>query len=105
MGARYLRRDRTPRGGETDEIRQGREIALFSKTRLRMTALAVGMAVTLGAGLFSGLGPGVSLASSHREAPLTAADPQIDGTDLYAFRSPDRPGTVTFVSNWVPFEE
>src|SRR5688572_31601785 len=46
-----------------------------------------------------------SLASSHREAPLTSADPQIDGTDLYAFVSPDAPDTVTIVSNWIPFEE
>ena len=46
-----------------------------------------------------------SLASSHREAPLTAADPQIDATDLYAFVSPDAPDTVTLVSNWIPFQE
>lgn len=49
--------------------------------------------------------PLVGSASSHREAPLTAADPQIDATDLYAFVSPDDPDTVTFVSNWIPFEE
>ena len=34
-------------------------------------------------------------ASSHREAPLSAADPQNDATDLYAFVSPDAPDTVT----------
>ena len=44
-------------------------------------------------------------ASSHREAPLTAADPQIDATDLYAFVSPDAPDTVTMISNWIPFQE
>ncbi len=44
-------------------------------------------------------------ASSHREAPLIAADPQHDNTDLYAFVSPDKPDTVTFVANWIPFEE
>ncbi|HET7483363.1 MAG TPA: DUF4331 domain-containing protein [Actinomycetota bacterium] len=44
-------------------------------------------------------------ASSHREAPLVSADPQVDGTDLYAFVSPDAPNTVTFLSNWIPFEE
>jgi len=78
---------------------------LSSKRRLRTTALALGTIMALGGGLLYGLGPGVSIASSHREAPLTAADPQIDGTDLYAFRSPDKPNTVTFVSNWIPFEE
>ena len=44
-------------------------------------------------------------ASSHREAPLVAADPQVDSTDLYAFVSPDDPSTVTLISNWIPFEE
>jgi hypothetical protein len=53
----------------------------------------------------TGLGPATALASSHREAPLVAADPAIDNTDLYAFVSPDRPGYVTFVANWIPFEE
>jgi len=52
--------------------------------------------------LFSGVVP--SVASSHREAPLTAADPQIDSTDLYAFVSPDAPDTVTLISNWIPLE-
>ena len=33
--------------------------------------------------------------SSHREAPGTSKDPVIDSTDLYAFVSPDKPGTVT----------
>jgi len=45
-----------------------------------------------------------AFASSHREAPLTAADPQIDSTDLYAFVSPDVQDTVTLISNWIPFE-
>jgi hypothetical protein len=51
------------------------------------------------------LAPSLSGASSHREAPLTAADPQVDNTDVYAFVSPDNPSSVTLVSNWIPFEE
>ena len=51
------------------------------------------------------LGPTGATASSHREAPLVAADPTIDNTDLYAFASPERPGYVTFLANWIPFEE
>ena len=47
--------------------------------------------MALAVGMFAGLGPGPSSASSHREAPLVAADPQIDDTDLYAFVSPDKP--------------
>ena len=46
-----------------------------------------------------------SLASSHREAPFLATQPQLDSTDLYAFVSPDKPDTVTLISNWIPFEE
>ena len=44
-------------------------------------------------------------ASSHREAPNAASDPQIDATDLYAFVSPDKSDTVTLISNWIPFQE
>ncbi len=34
-----------------------------------------------------------------------AGQPQYDNTDLYAFVSPDKAGTVTLVGNWIPFEE
>ena len=51
------------------------------------------------------LGPTASNASSHREAPLISEDPTADNTDLYAFRSPDKPSTVTIVSNWIPGED
>ncbi|MFF5228517.1 DUF4331 domain-containing protein [Dactylosporangium sp. NPDC000521] len=54
---------------------------------------------------FAGLGPGTSSASSHREAPLVAADPAVDNTDLYAFVSPERAGYVTFIANWQPFSK
>jgi hypothetical protein len=56
--------------------------------------------------LFVGrLAPSASTASSHREAPLISEDPTADNTDLYAFRSPDKPSTFTIVSNWVPGED
>jgi len=51
------------------------------------------------------LGPGTGAASSHREAPLTLADPQADNTDVYAFVSPDKAKTVTLIADWIPFEE
>ncbi len=54
-------------------------------------ALALGMLVPAGA-------------SSHREAPLIAEDPVADNTDVYAFVSPDKPDTVTLISNWIPIE-
>ena len=43
-----------------------------------------------------------SYASSHREAPLIANDPLADNTDLYAFRSPDNPNTVTIIASYIP---
>jgi hypothetical protein len=51
------------------------------------------------------LGPGNGTASSHREAPLIAEDPGADLTDVYAFRSPDKPSTVTLVANVIPGED
>jgi hypothetical protein len=51
------------------------------------------------------LGPGVGTASSHREAPLIAEDPAADLTDVYAFRSPDKPNTVTILANVIPGED
>jgi hypothetical protein len=51
------------------------------------------------------LSPTSGNASSHREAPLIAADPQVDNTDLYAYVSPDAPDAVTVISTWIPFEE
>ena len=43
-------------------------------------------------------------ASSHREAPLIAKDPLADNTDVYAFRSPDDPNTVTIIANYIPMQ-
>ncbi|MBV9593244.1 MAG: DUF4331 family protein, partial [Actinobacteria bacterium] len=42
--------------------------------------------------------------SSHREAPEISKDPSADNTDVYAFVSPDKPGTVTLIANFMPFE-
>lgn len=44
-------------------------------------------------------------ASSHREAPFVSEDPCTDSTDFYAFRSPDKQDTVTFIANYIPLEE
>jgi hypothetical protein len=42
--------------------------------------------------------------SSHREAPEISKDPVADGTDTYAFVSPDKPGYVTLVANFIPLQ-
>jgi Domain of unknown function (DUF4331) len=76
-----------------------------------MRKLAVALAATaltalaLVAALLQGHGPSVATASSHREAPLISEDPSADNTDLYAFRSPDKPDTLTIVSNFIPGED
>jgi hypothetical protein len=70
------------------------------RRRRGRTALAVGLAsATVLAGV-----SGVN-ASSHREAPLIMGDPLADNTDVFAFRSPDRDGFVTLISNWVPAQD
>jgi hypothetical protein len=69
-------------------------------------AAALGtIAMTALAAAVVGTGPTAGTASSHREAPLISEDPSADNTDLYAFRSPDRPDSVTIISNWIPGED
>ena len=72
--------------------------------KLLALVLALGIAA-LTAALLRGPGPEAGSASSHREAPLISEDPTADNTDLYAFRSPDKPSTFTIVSNWIPGED
>ena len=43
-------------------------------------------------------------ASSHREAPLIANDPQADNVDVYAFRSPDNPDMITLIATYIPMQ-
>ncbi len=69
--------------------------------RVRQAGAAVA-AVAVGLGAL-GLAAGPAQASSHREAPLIADDPSADITDLYAFKSPDKTDSTTFVMNVNPF--
>jgi hypothetical protein len=74
--------------------------------KLKLAAVATGV-VALGVAVAVARGPqpGSATASSHREAPLISQDPSADNTDLYAFRSIDRPDMLTVVSNWIPAED
>jgi Domain of unknown function (DUF4331) len=76
---------------------------------MRKVAVALGAAalltLALVGALIRGSGPSTANASSHREAPLISEDPSADNTDLYAFRSPDKPDTLTIVSNFIPGED
>jgi hypothetical protein len=73
--------------------------------RVPRRSRATAALLAAGAALVGGLVPGPASASSHREAPLIAADPTVDNTDLYAFISPDRPDTVTIVANYFGLQE
>ena len=48
-----------------------------------------------------------AFASSHREAPMIAGRPQVDGTDFYMFRSyePGRETYVTLIANYLPLQD
>ena len=57
---------------------------------------------------------GLSLASSHREAPFITTSPKVDATDFYMFRSyegvaPDGSGGrsdyVTLIANYQPLQD
>lgn len=76
------------------------------KRPVRVISLALMFSLLATVILFSNHGRRAE-ASSHREAPLIAADPLADNTDLYAFRSTEagREGYVTLIANWIPFEE
>ncbi|WP_327287644.1 DUF4331 domain-containing protein [Streptomyces sp. NBC_01198] len=73
--------------------------------RRKSAALLLTLSTAVAGAALAGPGAGVGQASSHREAPLIASDPQVDNTDLYAFSSPDKSDTVTLVANWYPFQE
>jgi hypothetical protein len=80
-----------------------RQLTLRSSTRqLILIAVACMIAVVVAGGVFGLSRP--ADASSHREAPFIGGDPEADATDVYAFRSPDRPNTVTLIANYVPLE-
>lgn len=70
--------------------------------QLALMMIAGAIAVALAAGIFVSAKP--ADASSHREAPFISGDPEADATDVYAFRSPDEPDTVTLIANYVPLE-
>jgi Domain of unknown function (DUF4331) len=68
-------------------------------------ALAALIAILIAVSSLFNLAARPTRASSHREAPLISQDPTADGTDLYAFVSPDAPNTVTIIANYYPGED
>jgi hypothetical protein len=80
--------------------------------KIKRTTVSLALAMLAIAALpVSLVGPARVLASSHREAPITALDPVADITDLWAFRSYDinghdtSPPSITMIMGVNPFEE
>ncbi len=68
---------------------------------MRISRLVSGLVVT---GLLVGMMVVSGGASSHREAPAIASDPQVDNTDLYAWVDQNDPSKLNIVSLYNPFE-
>ena len=96
---RLSRRSRTS-AVDTNDKENRHEEAHARRGRARGAAVAAALAAAV-----AGPEPKGGIASSHREAPLISEDPTADLTDLYAFRSPDSPNTVTILSNVIPAED
>lgn len=64
------------------------------------TKLKRGLLPVLGIVVLSG----ILMSSSHREAPMIAGDPLADNTDVYAFRSPDKPDKICIIANYIPMQ-
>ncbi len=75
------------------------------KKYLVLASALVAVALAALVAVVQGTGPSAASASSHREAPLISEDPSADLTDLYAFRSPDKPNTLTVIANVLPGED
>lgn len=74
-------------------MKSSKDLRVF--TRMMILGLVVGFAIA----------GGIVSASSHSEAPGIGLIPKMDCTDVYAFVSPDKPDTVTFIANYIPLEE
>jgi uncharacterized protein DUF4331 len=72
---------------------------------LVLAAAVIAVVLAAVAAVIKSTGPSAASASSHREAPLISEDPSADLTDVYAFRSPDQPDTVTIIANVLPGED
>ncbi|GAA1014236.1 hypothetical protein Aple_041610 [Acrocarpospora pleiomorpha] len=76
--------------------------------RSKLALPAVVATATVGAmtwGVLAGPSTGTSTAASHVDAPRLVLDPQMDGSDLYAFVCPDSPDMVCFVTNYAPIQQ
>ncbi|GAA0385030.1 hypothetical protein Acor_48240 [Acrocarpospora corrugata] len=78
----------------------------MKRSRLALSAAAA--TATVGAmtwGVLAGPSTGTGTAASHVDAPRLILDPQMDGSDLYAFVCPDHPDMVCLVTNYSPIQQ
>src|SRR4051812_36774473 len=92
------------RGGAATAAAPHIKEKLMRKLAVALAAAALAMLAIVAAAV-RGPAPHSAGASSHREAPAIAEDPSADNTDLYAFRSPDKPDSLTVISNVIPGED
>jgi hypothetical protein len=94
----------------TDLETQSLKMRCMMKTRISLVILTLALLTISAVAVLLVLPAGI-MASSHREAPITALDPTADITDLWAFRSYDVNGhdtptpSVTMIMAVNPFEE
>jgi len=67
-----------------------------------LNLLVVALLAALGA---TAIAVTVSTGSSHREAPLTSADPLADNTDVWAFTPKGAPGQIAIATSWAGFQD
>src|SRR5690349_94344 len=83
-----------------------REVFMFAHLPIRLRARRALATAVMSAALAAPWAAPAD-ASSHREAPFIATQPQTDATDFYMFRSyePGRDGYVTLVANYLPLQD
>lgn len=75
------------------------------KCRIEVVAAMAATAALLATGLLAGPTAGTSTAASHVDSPRLILDPQMDGSDLYAFVCPDNTDLVCIVTNYAPIQQ
>lgn len=76
-------------------------------SKIKTIVLSVITLLVAAAILLGGMAPTLSLAASHREAPLISLDPTADISDFFMFRSyePGHEGNIVFIMDVIPGEE
>src|ERR1043165_1473159 len=74
------------------------------KSIIKTSMKVIVVLVAIGGLMYLGMKHSDIQASSHREAPLIANDPEADNTDVYAFRDPNDTNSIDIIAGYVPAE-